>query len=453
MKTLVRLLGSALLAAALVQGVCAQAPPEILTLSDAVRMALERNPEVLLAREQLAELKGKITEVRADAFPKASMQAYGLRLRDPSILNSASFDKVPAEFRDALVPRSANLFDLGVTITQPIYTAGKVGNAIKLAAEGQHEKEAALEAACQLVTFKVFQAFHDFLLAEANLDVVNETYKQREKHLEQVRDRFAQGVATEIDVLRSQVNLANMDPERIRAENTVRLARSALNNLIVVDLNSATRVEGKLEYKPWTVPPLAELEARALETRPEILVARRQLEEARLVEALSHAENKLSVDMEGRVGTNVREPQNLFGKDFTRWNITFNFHLPFYDGGRKAGLVAQAEARLRSAQLGLEQLVNNVKLEIQSSVDDLRSSAQAINAAQLNVGQAEKVLVMMQANYQYGAATTLDVMDSQTALTIARNAEINATYQYRMALGRLRLASGMPILDGEEEQR
>ena len=78
-----------------------------------------------------------------------------------------------------------------------------------------------------------------------------------------------------------------------------------------------------------------------------------------------------------------------------------------------------------------------------------RRPRKPLTAALLNVAQAEKVLQMMQANYQYGAATTLDVADSQTALTIARNAVINATYLYQLAKGRLRLAGGMPILDGE----
>jgi outer membrane protein TolC len=56
---------------------------------------------------------------------------------------------------------------------------------------------------------------------------------------------------------------------------------------------------------------------------------------------------------------------------------------------------------------------------------------------------------MMQANYEYGAATTLDVLDSQIALTIARNAQISATYDYEISKARLRLASGSPILDNE----
>jgi outer membrane protein TolC len=80
----------------------------------------------------------------------------------------------------------------------------------------------------------------------------------------------------------------------------------------------------------------------------------------------------------------------------------------------------------------------------------MQSSEKAIAAAKLSVNQAEKVLTLMQANYQYGAATTLDVLDSQTALSLARNAQIAATYDYEMAKARLRLASGSPILDGEE---
>lgn len=452
MKPVLRFLGWAILAVSGASIVLGQSPAQTLTVADAIRLALERNPEVLVAREQLEELKGKITEVRADAYPQVNMQGFGLRLRDPSILNSSSFDKLPEEFRAALVPRAANLFDVGLTVKQQLYTAGKVGTAIKLAVQGRQEKEAALEAARQRVAFKVFQAFHDVLLAEANLEVVRETSAQRGKHLEQVRSRFTLGVATETDVLRSQVNLANTEPERIRAENAVRLARALLNNLIVVDLNAPTRIEGRLDYQPWTAPPETELQARALATRPEILVARRLVDEARLMHALAGAENKLSVDMEGRWGYNMRDPKNLFSQDFSRWNLTFNFRLPFYDGGRKTGQMVQAASRLRAAEQNLVQLENNVKLEIKAASDDLQSSAQAIEAARLNATQAEKVLQMMESNYKYGAATTLDVVDSQTALTIARNAVINATYEYQLAKGRLRLAAGMPILDEEDKR-
>lgn len=448
--TLIRILVLLAMAAAcpLPRGV-AQDKAQPLTLQEAVRLALERNPEMRIASEELNELKGKITEVRSGAFPQVTLQGYGLRLRDPSILNSSSFDDVPQEFREALVPRASNMFDFNVNVKQPIYNAGKVRTALDLAKESLEEKNASSEAVRQQLTFKVFQAFNEMLLAEANREVVSETHRQRTKHLEQARDRFKNGVATEIDVLRSEVNVANMEPELIRADNRVRLARASLNSLIMVDLDAPTQITGDLDYHPWPAGSLEDIQRRTLELRPELQAAKRQLQQARLTAKLAGAENKLTVDLEGQWGYAVRQPQNFFKNDFSRWNFTFNFRLPLFDSGRKDGLVVQALSRFRAAEHRMAQLENNVRLEVKQAYDDMQSSAKAIEAARLSVTQAEKVLNLMQANYQYGAATTLDVVDSQTALALARNSQIGATYEYEMAKARLRLASGSPILDQE----
>jgi outer membrane protein TolC len=240
-----------------------------------------------------------------------------------------------------------------------------------------------------------------------------------------------------------------MEPDLIRADNRVRLARSAINNLIVADLESPTRISGVLDYRPWVAGSLEEIQKRTLELRPELQVMRKQVEQARLTQSLANAENRLTVDMDGQWGYSVREPKNLFNNDFSRWNLTLNFKLPVFDSGRKSGLLVQARSRLHAVQQRLAQLENDIRLEVKQAYDDMQSSEKSIAAARLSVGQAEKVLSMMQANYQFGAATTLDVTDSQTALSLARNSQISATYDYEMAKARLRLASGRPILDEE----
>jgi outer membrane protein TolC len=344
---------------------------------------------------------------------------------------------------------ASDLFETAVTIKQPIYTAGKVRNAIHLAEEAKKEKQHSLETARQQITFRVFRAFHELLLAEENQQVVQETRQQLQKHLDLARTRFSQGTATEIDVLRSEVNLANLEPDIIRAANRIRLSRAVLNNLIVVGLDTPTRIVGRLEQHPLAAAEQKELLTNNLEARPEIRVAKQVVEECRILQSLARAQNKLSIDLDGRFGYSVRSPRNFFNTDYSRWNITANFRLPFYDGGERAGLMVQAGARLRAAEQNLSLVENSVRLEVKAANDDLESSAKAIAAARLNVTQAEKVLNMMQANYQYGAATTLDVVDSQTAVTLARNAVINATYNYEVSKARLRLATGSPILDQE----
>ena len=423
-----------------------------LTVEAAVELAIERNPEMLIALDERDELKGKITEVRSEAFPQLTFEGYGLRMRDPSILNSSSFDNVPQEFRDALVPVASNMFDIGLTVKQPIYTAGKVRNALKLAEKSLAERTAVSESVRQQLAFLVLRAFNDLFLMEANRDVVLESQQQSREHLEQAQTRFNNGVATEIDVLRSQVNVANMEPDVIRAENRVRLARAVINSLIMEDLESPTKIAGSLEYRPWDAGSLQDIQKRTMELRPELQAARLQVDQAGLTVALANAEKKLSVDMEGHYGYAVRQLENMFDSDYSRWNVTLNFRLPLYDGGRKAGLMVQAQARLRAAQHRLAKLENECRLEVKQAYDDMGSFAKAIVAARLSVQQAEKVRTLMQANYQYGAATTLDVTDAQTALVEARNSEIAATYQYEMAKARLRLASGESVLDKEVDR-
>ncbi len=446
-----------LLLGLLVQGVVPVASPaeekaQKLTLEEAVKLALSRNPEVHIAQYEMEELKGKITEVRSGAFPQVTFQGYGLRLRDPSILNSSSFDKVPQEFKDALVPTASNMFNMNVEVKQPLYTAGKVRTALQLAKESLEEKSASKEAVRQQLTYKVFQAFKNLLLMQANREVTQETRRQRLHHLDQARVRFKDGVATEVDVLRSEVNLANLEPELIRSENRVQLARARINSLIVVDLDTPTEIDGSLAYKPWAAGSLEELQRHAVEFRPELTATRRLVQASRLTVSLANAENRLSVDMSAAYGYSVREPKNFFNTDFSSWNLTFNFKLPFFDSGRKAGLIYQAQSRMHAAEQRLAQMENDVRLEVKQAYDDMKSAEKAIAAARLSVSQAEKVLTMMQSNYQYGAATTLDVVDSQTAVAEAKNNNIFATYDYEVAKARLRLASGSPVLDQEGDR-
>jgi len=263
----------------------------VLTLAEAVALAIERHPQVLSAQAREEALKGRIREVRSDALPDVTLNASGMRWRDPSFLNSPSFDQIAAQFPGSLIVESANLFDYHVAVSQPLYTAGKIGTAIKLASlesEGVGVDRARVE---QEIKLRVIRSFNDLLLAEKQLDVARDTVAQRELHLEMARSRYKLGVATEVDVLRSEVSLANARPELIRAENSVRHARAVLNNLLVRPIDFPTEAAGELAYTPPTQGPLAEVIRHALDRRPEMQRARINLLESTDQIKLAQAEN------------------------------------------------------------------------------------------------------------------------------------------------------------------
>ncbi len=419
-----------------------------LTLQQAVTLALERNPQVLMARARTDALAGKIKEVRSQALPNIALNGSGLRWRDPSFLNASSFDKIPPEFLDALVVTPANLFDYNISVSQPLYTSGKVGTALKLASlesEGAGVDQARTD---QEIRLQVVRAFYGLLLAQEQVRVAKDTVQQREKHLEVARARFAAGAATQVDVLRSQVSVANAQPILIRAENGVRQARSMLNNLLVRPLNFPTEAMGTLDFKPGVAMSLDEVIRQAYEHRPELQRARINVLESKDQLKLANAESRLRLDFNGQYGVSARDPANLLSREFTRWVFTFSVGLPVYDGGKRSGLVQQAVANRRVEELAQVEAESKVGLEAQTALDELARAKQTVEAARLSVREAEQVLEMTQNNYKYGAATTLDVLDAQTALTIARATLIQGLYDHTVAKAQLHYVMGLDPLEG-----
>ena len=420
----------------------ALAQEQPITLEEAVRLAVSHHQDVGKARAAADALKGKIREVRAQALPDVQIVADALRLRDPSLLNASGLDKFPPELRDALVPSAVNLFDYSITVKQPLFTQGKVGTALRLANVEAEGSLAEIDRAQQDVAIGTVRAYYDLLWAERYRALVAETQEQKKRHAEMARTLYQNGVATEVDALRSEVAVANGAPDLVRAENAIRQARALLNFYLGRPLDVATRLAGDFEEKPWERTDAAALEQEAVRRRPELERLRIAERSAATQLELAHAESRMRADFSSSYGISSRLPQNLMDPKFTRWTAAVSFTFPVFDGFRRSGLVVQANANQRSARLEREKQEQQVRLAVQQGYDELKAAAETIAAARANVGQAEKVLAMTQANYKYGAATTLDVVDAQTAVSAARSNLLRGLHDYSVARANLRWTMG-----------
>jgi len=397
-----------------------EAESETVTLEEAVEIALVRHPDVEMARAGADAVKGMIREVRAQALPEVDLFADALRSRDPSLLNSSGLDKFPEELRNALIPEAVNFYSYGVSVRQPVYTAGKVGIALRLASMEAEGSLVDIDRAEQDLALDVVNAYYDLLWTERYKLQVLETQEQRRLHAEMARTRFENGVATEVDVLRSEVAVSNGMPQVVRADNAIRQARSLLNYYLVRPVDYPTRVVGEFQETSWEGWDLEELMGEAHRRRPELLRLRIDEQSAETQIDLAKAENRLSVDFVGAYGLISRQPTNLVDRLYGRWNLGLSLTLPVFDGFKRSGMVWQATANQRAARLEREKTEQQIRLAIQQGLDEIRAAQGTIAAARTNIEQAEKVLEMTQNNYKFGAATTLDIVDAQTALSQAQ---------------------------------
>jgi outer membrane protein TolC len=418
---------------------------EPLSRAEAVARALAANPEVLRSQEGLAILRGKGREALADALPELTVYGTGTRFRDPSLLNSPSFDEFPPEFREALNPVAANLFEGTAALKQTLWSF-KLGRAIKaarLAVRFGHED---IHRVRQQIALDTVRAYNDYLLARERVVVTQKSVRLRESHLEMARNRRAAGVATELDVLRSQVDLENQKAQLERYRGEQDWAQGALNAAMVRPIETPIEPTDALTAEPLPVS-VEEVTRAALETRPELKAAALNEKIRTELIGVARAESRPRLDFNGSYGYSVRQPGNFLEGDFAKWNAGITLTIPVFDGWRTAGKVAQARGERNQATQDRLALENRVRLEARQSLDRLVSAGRVLDASELNVTQATRALQMTQANYQHGAATTLDVLDAQAALTLAESLRLQSLYDHANARATLRFAMGQEPLD------
>src|SRR5690242_13947773 len=164
--------------------------------------------------------------------------------------------------------------------------------------------------------------------------------------------------------------------------------------------------------------------------RPELQRLRIAERSARVQLDLARSQSRAKLDFTSNYGIMSRMPANLLNSEFTRWTAGVNFTLPVFDGFRRNAMVYQATAQERTAGLERRKAEQQVRLALQQALDELAASGETIRAARSNVEQADRVLSMTQNNYKFGAATTLDVVDAQTALSIARTNLLRGLHDY-----------------------
>ena len=435
------------LAALLVVVATLPASAEPLSRAEAVARALERNPTVLRSFADRDGLRGRAKQARADALPEVSVYGTFLRYQDPGFFNSPNIDEFPPEILQAFRPIASNLWDGYASVRQTLWSFS-LGKAIRAAGYAEHLGEENVRSARQDVALRAVFAYNAYLLALEQVKVGETVVRQKEKQLEMSRNRRGAGVATDLEVLRFEVDLANARTTLLRLSGAADLARGDLNAVMVEPTDKAIEPTDRLEFQD-TPADQQQVVREAIASRPEVAAV--SWNEKIYDEAIGiyKADMQPRLDFSSAFGWSVRDTGNFFEPNYKKWNLAVTLKVPVFDGWRTAGKVAQARAdraRVGQDRVALETLID---LEAKQAVDRLRVAASVFRATELNATQARKALEMTEANYRLGAATTLDVLDAQAALTQAEFSRVEALAVHANARAGLRYVIGQsPLEDG-----
>jgi len=404
--------------------------PEVLTLEKCLSIAMERNRDMQKAREYQNWIQGKYLEERAQALPQVALGA-GLR-RDS--------DDTYFQLTDGLFPKVQDTTSYDITLSQAIFTWGKIPAAIRAARLGLASGAEQLRLARQGALRDVTAAFYNVLLAQELLDIARKNLKLRERHLEDAKKRFDLGTATDYDILAAEVDLENMRPLVIRQENAVRTAKKRL--LFTLGREDAEiEVEGTLEAPPVSLPAYEAAVAGALARRPELVNQRLLVRGYDELIKIAKTGLRPRLDLMGSYGKRALSSGDL-DIDATAWSAAVVLSFPVFDGFRTQGQVVQARSVYETARLDEAKLKDQVTLEVRQALDAVREAQLILEALKGTVAQAGRLLQMAEQGLEFGVKTRLDVDDARVNLTQARANRASAQRDCLVALTHLEWVMG-----------
>lgn len=328
-----------------------------------------------------------------------------------------------------------------LTASMPLYTGGKLSGNIKQAKAGYLISEQGLQKAYNDMRSTVTNGYFDMLQADNMQKLGRESVDRLADHLKNVEAQYEVGVVAKVDVLRSQVELANAKQSLIKAENAYQIAEANLNKIVGLPMDTTLKLDNILVYTPYDNDMQYCLDYAAMH-RPELEQAKQGVEAAKgaLRVAISGHMPQVAAVAQQKWSDN-----NWPGDENGNWGVGVTVNLNIFDSGVTVSKIHGAEADLAKAHETYRDTVDAVNLDVRSSYLNMREAEKRIDTTKLAVSQAEEDYRIAQLRYMNGVGTNTDVLDAQVALTDAKTNYLQAMYDYNTCKTNLETAIGVPM--------
>jgi len=411
-----------------------------LTLEKSVELALKQNPQHLATAQRVDAARSGVREAVSAFFP--SLNGQGQRTLNEKVMELEFPSMIPGEPPQRVEIDFTRDYQFSLALSMPLYTGGLLVAGYKQADYNLKSSQQQLRQSRQSTVFNTKQAFFGILLAEHFVEVAQESVKDAEDFYENVKIQYEVGMASQFDLLRSEVRLANLQPQLIKAKNNLEIAKLNLKTILGLDLSTEIETEGKLEYIPSEID-LEECITKALSNRPEL----KQLSFQKMIAGeglkMARASGLPSVAVSGQY--NFWADQFNFKDDTWQnyYSLNLVLSIPVFNGLSSSAKAAKSKAAIRELELTQEGLIEMLKFEVMQAVLKIKEAEQSLLSQEKNVEQAQESLRIAELNYNEGLVTILDVQQAQTALAQAKTNYSQALYDYAVARAELDKATGV----------
>ncbi|MBP5550223.1 MAG: TolC family protein [Bacteroidales bacterium] len=346
-----------------------------------------------------------------------------------------------------------NTFNGGISASMPLvnfqlWESLKIsGQSVELAVE--KARSSRLEA----VT-KVKQAYFSVLLAKEVFDVYKSVYENAMENLVQVQRKYDVQKVSELELTRAKANVASAIPNVYNAENSIMLALWQLKAVMGVNLDMNLDIVGNLsDYTEHMFRDIHENDDVNLDrnsTMRQLAIQAEQLASTVKMQKYAYLPT-LSVSF----SYSMNAMTNDFKFSQYKWTpysyVGLSLNIPIFSGGKRHSDVRQAQIQQESLNISRADTERQLRISIRSFLNTMETNMKSYDSAQEAVELAQKAYDISQKSYNVGKSTLTDLHDAELVLTQARLSSSQAIYNFINAKASLEQVIGRDFIETEEK--
>ena len=420
---------------------------KVLKLEEAVQMALENNYSLEASRKGASAASWGVKRAYTEFLPTVNFDIVYTRIDNGTYDRANTFYKLrnsfPEEIRRNIRPGAwRDSYGPSISATQPIFAGGALMANLDHAQANDLRAQADLENTKQETIVRVQLSYFGVLKANELLAVARDYLQSTEEHLVSARKKVEAGLRSRSEILRWEVQKAEAESQVLQAENRLEIAKTALNEVMGVELSGEYTLAPVEELEVSVPPTLAEQTDLALRRHPGLRVAEASVEVAN---AQSHIARSNFVPKLSLAYNYRWEANDTFAFDsIKQWSLSVVATIPIFNSFRDYASYQQARKTTQQMESLSEEYKRLLALQVKQASLSLETAQKRVNITEKARAEADENYRIVKNSYEVGLASNLDYLDAQDARNTARWNFIDARYDY--LLSKTALARAMGVL-------
>lgn len=393
----------------------------MLTLEDALRIALEENPTVQIADQTVEAKKYAKRGTYAALWPEISASATYQRYIKKQRLHFSG---------QTIEVGTANNYSAGLQAALPVVNA-QLWKSLKLSAmDVELAVEQARGSRVDMVE-QVSKAFYQVLLAKDSYNVYKRVYDNAVENHKIVEKRYKVGQVSEYDYITSQVSVANAEPNVFNAQNSIVVALWQLKALLGLDLDKDIDCAGSLADFEALMNAHIDMN---LNLDNNTTIRQLDIQERMLEKSVEMVKSTNLPTLALSINYNITSMAEDFKFSNYQWNpysvAILSLNIPIFSGGKRRAELAQAKINLQNIQLQRENAERQLHTAMMQYSTTMETNLKQYHASSQTISQAKRGYDIAVKRYEVGGGTLVDIDNSQLAYTQAELSRSTAIYNY-----------------------